>query len=65
VCVCVCVCVCVTKDMAAGSTRYLFMKQNTLLPSVVINFETIIQPQSCYVTEYLEIIILISVLVFE
>jgi len=67
VCVCVCVCVCVSeirKEMA-GSTQDLFMKQNTLLPSVVINFG-FVKPQSCFIREYLEIIIiLISVIVFE
>jgi hypothetical protein len=50
----------------AGSARHLFMKQNTLLPSVVINFGFVIQPQSCNIREYLKIIIiLISVIVFE
>jgi len=33
-----------TKEMA-GSTRHILMKQNTLLPSVAINFGFIIQPQ--------------------
>jgi len=58
-CVCVCVCVCararvceMTKEMA-GSTRHLPTKQNTLIPSVATKVGFIIQPQSCYVREYL------------
>jgi hypothetical protein len=55
-----------TKEMA-GSTRNLLIKKNILLPNVVINFGFIlvIQPQSFYVREYLEIIILTLVIVLE